>query len=84
MSEVSVYVILVVMILLNPADRNGPDSVEILAADNKPLHFQTLDTCYKYVGKNLSELVYYAMENFKPKPALVRGIVCVEREITEI
>ena len=84
MSEVSVYVILVVMILLNPADRNGPDSVEILSEDNKPLHFQTLDTCYGYVGKNLSQLVYYAMENFKPKPALVRGIVCVEREITEI
>jgi len=84
MSEVSVYVILVVMILLNPADRNGPDSVEILAAGDKPLHFQTLNTCYEYVGKNLSELVYYAMENFKPKPTLVRGIVCVEREVTAI
>ena len=84
MSEMSVYVILVVMILLNPADRNGPDSVEILTAHDKPLHFQTLDTCYEYIGRNLSELVYYAMENFKPKPTLVRGVVCVEREITNI
>ena len=40
MSEVTVYVILVVMFLLNPADRGGLDAVEILSADGKPLVLQ--------------------------------------------
>ena len=84
MSEVTVYVILVVMFLLNPADRGGLDAVEILSADGKPLVFQTEDSCYKYVDKNSSALVYYAMENFKPKATLVRAIICTQRQITEI
>ena len=84
MSEMSIYVILVVMFFLNPADRNGLDAIEILTEDGKPLQFQTEDSCYGYVNKNSSSLVYFAMENFKPKPTLVRSIVCVKKEMVNI
>jgi len=85
MSGMTVYVIVIAMFLLNPADRNGPDLIEVLSeGDNKPLHFKTLEKCYEYTHEHLNELVYFAMENFKPKPALVRAVACVEKELINI
>ena len=81
MSEITVFVIVVLMLMLNPVDRKGPDSLEVLSAHGKPLHFKTLEKCYSYVSEHGVGLAYYAMESFRPKPTLVKGIVCMEKEI---
>jgi hypothetical protein len=76
----SVYVILVVMFLFNPADRNGDDMIELISINGKPLYFETAEKCMEHIGENHLDIARFAIEHFMPKPTMVRGIICVEKE----
>ena len=76
----SVYVILAVMLLLNPAHKDEPDVLEILSVNGKPLHFKTIEECSQHIEENGFEIARFEIEEFMPKPVMVRGIICVNKQ----
>ena len=71
------FIILIIMFFADPMYK-GKDSVSIKSYQDKPLVFDSLDTCEKWVWDDLENLKAYAKSVY-PEAVAVKSIVCVKK-----
>ena len=70
-------IILIVMFFADPMYK-GKDSVSIKSYQDKPLVFDSLDTCEKWIWDDLENLKAYAKSVY-PEAVAVKSIICVKK-----
>tara|TARA_Y100000593_G_scaffold49142_1_gene92511 strand:+ start:3091 stop:3330 length:240 start_codon:yes stop_codon:yes gene_type:complete len=71
------FIILIIMFFADPMYK-GKDSVSIKSYQDKPLVFDSLDTCEKWVWNDLENLKAYAKSVY-PEAVAVKSIICVKK-----
>tara|TARA_Y100000590_G_scaffold319810_1_gene361945 strand:+ start:422 stop:661 length:240 start_codon:yes stop_codon:yes gene_type:complete len=71
------FIILIIMFFADPMYK-GKDSVSIKSYQDKPLVFDSLDTCEKWVWDDLENLKAYAKSVY-PEAVAVKSIICVKK-----
>ena len=71
------FIILIIMFFADPMYK-GKDSVSIKSYQDKPLVFDNLDTCEKWVWDDLENLKAYAKSVY-PEAVAVKSIICVKK-----
>ena len=73
------FIILIIMFFADPMYK-GKDSVSIKSYQDKPLVFDSLDTCEKWVWDDLENLKAYAKSVY-PEAVAVKSIICVNLKL---
>ena len=76
------FIILIIMFFADPMYK-GKDSVSIKSYQDKPLVFDSLDTCEKWVWDDLENLKAYAKSVY-PEAVAVKSIICVKKLGTDV
>jgi hypothetical protein len=71
------FIILIIMFFADPMYK-GKDSVSIKSYQDKPLVFDSLDTCEKWIWDDLENLKAYAKSVY-PEAVAVKSIICVKK-----
>ena len=71
------FIILIIMFFADPMYK-GKDSVSIKSNQDKPLVFDSLDTCEKWIWDDLENLKAYAKSVY-PEAVAVKSIICVKK-----
>ena len=71
------FIILIIMFFADPMYK-GKDSVSIKSYQDKPLVFDSLDTCEKWIWDDLENFKAYAKSVY-PEAVAVKSIICVKK-----
>ena len=69
------FIILIVMFFADP-HYSGDDSVRVLSHYGKPLVFNTVQDCEKWIDNDLENLIAFGKAYF-PEAVTVKSIMCV-------
>ena len=69
------FIILIIMFFADPY-YSGDDSVRVLTYQGKPLIFDTVQKCEKWIDNDLENLIAFG-EAYYPKAVTVKSIMCV-------